>query len=755
MLKKIFMIIILILTITVQLNFSEERPIAGNFPDRSFIIGTYVIDYASLDENIITLAKVTAENSGQTKIYYKSDLTLKKVWVDISSGENLRDITDESKNIVSDSWIDSIELTHWVKSDGTLIDFRKNLIISINDFHSLLNPKENEDLQKLSLDYETAKALYETNKNNSEAKNTIDALNAVFQELPENIISSFDDQLASLDSFINYIKDEKKDSYGTILAKKIKDSILDKREIAALEENLKALNNGAKIASKNNLVQINSNIWEAIGNIETKIEELNEGLVSEKNSILEKYMSDQEDILLNQILKDQYKAAIPTLEKIKSTDNIITGFEINPEKEMEILSIVYFQSQNQLTSKNGFDTSDDLNNALDDMKEISNLILQRSDDKSDDGSKQVEILDASKKTVESAIEILDKKISIAIKGETSKGISAESSNASTEDMEKQLEILNLFFNDITNKINSVSALNDPEVSANLEYLDSLSSKLDNLYDTYLGALENNNNDLADLILSDMDELVSEREDIYALYGQLYKDTLDNQSEDLQLKKEELAKYELLLSQGDKGLLDIYKDLFDELNNLFLNDNYENIDDVVNNYIISYQNLPDYLQGSEDFDSIINNLLKKAEKFYLLNQDQLGNQLLSLTSNLKEPMEISEDRIFYDDYVLITVKAIEKNGVIYIPIKEFYDYFGIDVIWRPDNSTIEVDGIINREIFTNKSKLIKKDSENFMLANPVFIENGISYCEISYFSSDIENFIPPNKIGLTLIIIPNL
>ena len=105
------------------------------------------------------------------------------------------------------------------------------------------------------------------------------------------------------------------------------------------------------------------------------------------------------------------------------------------------------------------------------------------------------------------------------------------------------------------------------------------------------------------------------------------------------------------------------------------------------------------------------------------------------------------------YILVKVPTIEIQGVTYVPIKTFYNLFNLDVYWHPENRSVEVSGLMEKEIFIEDSQIVKKGDVPFVMDYQMKIISGVSYAPLTYYTTDIKNFIMPNISDLTLIILP--
>jgi hypothetical protein len=101
-------------------------------------------------------------------------------------------------------------------------------------------------------------------------------------------------------------------------------------------------------------------------------------------------------------------------------------------------------------------------------------------------------------------------------------------------------------------------------------------------------------------------------------------------------------------------------------------------------------------------------------------------------------------------IVVTIPAIEKNGLTYLPVKRFYQYFGIETTWLEMYKRITIQGIVHTVSFEDGNAVGTTENEQYFVEGPMVIIDGISYLPMSWFTSDIDNYYHASKV---LIIIP--
>ncbi len=112
--------------------------------DSTLLIGTHLIHLSALNDSIYEVAQTSAEESGQNRIYYKSELA-DGAWFDITTASSLADITTAGTPVTTDS-LTGLYLTHHTKSDGKTYDLRTGQEVSLQDIN---DPYDLEGLEEL------------------------------------------------------------------------------------------------------------------------------------------------------------------------------------------------------------------------------------------------------------------------------------------------------------------------------------------------------------------------------------------------------------------------------------------------------------------------------------------------------------------------------------------------------------------------------------------------------------------------------
>lgn len=186
-------------------SFAATRPTADEINDSSIIIGTYLIDFEALNEENQALAEKNASDTNQHKIYYKSELN-DGVWYDITTAENVGDISSSEDLAVSDSFIDSLELTLHFRADGSIVDLKTGEIVNMQELSGSVDPSTWTQMSALVQQRDmTDKLLEEIDDDELQEIYKVEdsAIAAVLDYISDDATKELLNTLNSLDSVIN------------------------------------------------------------------------------------------------------------------------------------------------------------------------------------------------------------------------------------------------------------------------------------------------------------------------------------------------------------------------------------------------------------------------------------------------------------------------------------------------------------------------------------------------------------------------
>ncbi|MDR3363423.1 MAG: hypothetical protein LBS91_00505 [Clostridiales Family XIII bacterium] len=143
--------------------FNEEdaahvRP--ADIENGTLAIGAHLIHISALTDELYGIASASAAESGQDRIYYKSELN-GGAWCDITGANSLSAIAfvpdgdgTAVPTVVGDSIIAALFFTHHTKSDGITYDLRNNSPVNIFNIRSPYDLESMEELSPLKMQYD-------------------------------------------------------------------------------------------------------------------------------------------------------------------------------------------------------------------------------------------------------------------------------------------------------------------------------------------------------------------------------------------------------------------------------------------------------------------------------------------------------------------------------------------------------------------------------------------------------------------------
>lgn len=173
----------------------------AEIPASTLAIGTHLIHLSALNDSLYEVAEKSAEESGQTSVYYKSELA-DGAWFDITSATTLADITTGGTP-VEDDVIAGLFFTHHTKDDGVTYDLRTGLAVDIRDIYSPYDLESMEELYPLKTQYDM---LRESQSESDAGKAKIERIAAFFATSVINDTTiTYDNELAALQVYYDVL----------------------------------------------------------------------------------------------------------------------------------------------------------------------------------------------------------------------------------------------------------------------------------------------------------------------------------------------------------------------------------------------------------------------------------------------------------------------------------------------------------------------------------------------------------------------
>ena len=148
------------LTVLVQAVWNEEAAVhitPSEIENSTLAIGTHLIHLSALTNELYEIASDSADDSGQTEIYYKSELS-DGTWFNITTASSLEDITTGGTPVL-ESEIAELFFTHHTKSDGITYDLRTGQAVNPYDIVDPYDIETFDELLPLKNQYEMIKEM--------------------------------------------------------------------------------------------------------------------------------------------------------------------------------------------------------------------------------------------------------------------------------------------------------------------------------------------------------------------------------------------------------------------------------------------------------------------------------------------------------------------------------------------------------------------------------------------------------------------
>lgn len=614
--RTIIVLIVVLLLITSIYSYGEENSKIGIFPEQTIIIGTHAIHFSALNDEIIDIAEKSKDESGQNRVYYKSELADGQ-WFDITDSQGLNSIINDTESIVPTSVIRDLALTHWTNKDGVTIELSTGNNVSVHMIDSYKNPNNiMPELKALKTELDINKSKYEEMED-KETGAIYKSLNRLFEINEDKTIGKYESLLVNFDEFIKFLKEKKHANENMIdIAYKNKENIKAQYDILCLQiEKNKILKQAQKYSKDNGTLA--EKLYTAINNIENKIASIQLETYDESTSLgtLEAHYSTE----LNALVQTKaFEKAYESLRSLCYINNILDGLVVDKIGELSILSMAKDDNNKNiqmLVAKGDpeiyIKSKTDKESTL-----VLNSIIEKNETKLTELlQEKINMKDYTLIRLESDEEKIGIIASMRDKLIYFKGIVPISSDIH----DTYIEILDKFISELGKELAKLRLNTNEEYLGKKAELDSMNDDADYLNEAYLDAIEKGDLALAESIEGQLEQLSNKRQE-------LQNDALGNY---LNIKKQ----LDDAVASGNAGLVDKLNEKLLE-NQMILNSKDETIigliDESKNNVIDAIKtgdlkgleekvnNLKDLLDevGKEVLDSKnINNILEEMNGAY--------------------------------------------------------------------------------------------------------------------------------------------
>lgn len=721
--KKIKMLVCLWFVCTIfstTIAFGAERPTADQFPDKTIIIGTHAIVLDALTQEVLSVATQSATDSGQNKIYFKSDIN-KGTWYDISDSDNVLQISVTTDNIVTNAQINSVPLTHYTKITGETIDLTTGETVPVSDFFDFSDPSKFPEMEEVVQQKGIQNSLKENitgDKDEKKEKEKLYAskLSSIDRALAKITDSRIDEYTKTINSMEDMIASMQKD--GTASAESIAAAVEQKMnaekerkalcyqlEIDRLNEETKKLDYEKCQDLINTYATAITNMQGALAEIGASAKEEGDENSNTTQNPLEALEEQYAKAMQQAAMNNDTSAMQQAIDNIAAVKDLKSGNEnISQEEKKKQLAILQQAKQMAMSSVresiHNANNSEELKNAkadnssqatLDKIREdiaqdvanaLSNLVSmdERMIDRLETAKEKDDVLASTEALFKDAVN----SINAELKAPLSKAISSKQ----TEVEEKRLEI---------------------KLSANDEYqqlkqqVENSQKELAKMYENYMDAVEK-----------------GEMAKASQLKGQIEKDT------DVKTKNEEKMQS---IAEGIKnGSIPVdLSDTSDSTDDAVKDDNK---DDKKNDN--SSQTDGQQQEQEADSTASLPSTMKKlaqeqAGKYTQNEKNSLNNAVATLNNSGK--LFLQPWYLLFPDYnVKLSAPVMVSGKEIYVPAEELGRMLGAQVIKSHTSNSVVIRGsrglieyIPNKtEVYINDKKTTVKPAPSIVYGNKVYL-----------------------------------
>ncbi len=235
--KSIFTVTVIVAVLSLVLGavyirgfWDESRAVhikADNIESSTLAIGTHLIHISALTDSIYDIAGQSAEESGQSEIYYKSELG-EDAWFNITSATSLVDITTGGSP-VTDEEIEELFFTHHTKSDKVTYDLRTGEAVNIFNIRDPYDLKTLDEMLPLKMQYDQ---IINTTGEDDVTKRIDEIWKTDVKNPPDDSdgddlekASVYDEYMSALEAYISYLRDRDADADEIEVANQVMSSV--------------------------------------------------------------------------------------------------------------------------------------------------------------------------------------------------------------------------------------------------------------------------------------------------------------------------------------------------------------------------------------------------------------------------------------------------------------------------------------------------------------------------------------------------
>lgn len=334
-----------IVTTMIVLSFTGENTSHAMFDEASAVhiapeetgegtlaVGTHLIYIDAADDTIYETAAQSAEQSGQTEMYYKSEFG-GGAWYCLDSAQSLEDITEGAVK-AKDSEIAELLFTHHTREDGITYELLTGEAVNI---FSLTDPYSLSKLPELD---ELANQMQVMEASGADVSLITDFF---AQDMQDEQTGQLDMALEALERSYRNIVSEEGSGTGAQMLRQVMGRADAERRGIVYGKLADSLNGLMDTAASGKLTEGGSELLTVIGNTLKKVQERVDALADEGlySSDALSALTAVEDQLTEEVLQaaenEDYAALKSRLSELGVLDNIRSGVSTDMEAEKRLL----------------------------------------------------------------------------------------------------------------------------------------------------------------------------------------------------------------------------------------------------------------------------------------------------------------------------------------------------------------------------------------------------------------------------------
>ena len=320
----------------------------SEIPASTLVIGTHLIHLSALSDSLYEVAQKSAEESGQTSIYYKSELA-EGAWFDITSATTLADITTEGTP-VSDDVIAALFFTHHTKDDGVTYDLRTGLAVDIRDIYSPYDLESMEELYPLKTQYDM---LRETQSESDAGKAKIDRIASFFAtSVISDTTITYDNELAALQVYYDVLNENGGGTVEKNAVQSVMDAVDASRRAAvftiveqALSTYLEELSTVTDTQDEEGNTQagampdtnLQSAVSDSLNNVRSSKITCEGNMLTAGTTVTTSVRYTLSRALIDDAVAQNHSACDDDVVRLVALENIVDGVIYNSEAELDLL----------------------------------------------------------------------------------------------------------------------------------------------------------------------------------------------------------------------------------------------------------------------------------------------------------------------------------------------------------------------------------------------------------------------------------